>query len=266
MDMIDFKIRKSLFGPTVDEVTKKTQEENELSYARFLRSLDSGTKQQRQAGAIGGPLGYVFGKKLSTRNKNKKGLISSIFGTNVTSDFTTSEMENAIENTRRQKELNNLIANMDFSDLESVKKVKDIYASIGDTNMVLRLDNTVEQRKRKNTQDNFYLNMSDKDFEDTLNRADAERDFSKLQLLQPYVAEREERKVTEENQKRVQSNLSPNSEESFIPANIDNPINVVDTFDVNENNSSSTNIDASKVFSESEYNEYLKFMNQSESK
>lgn len=263
MDMIDFKIRKSLFGPTVDEFTKKTQEENELSYARFLRSLDSGTKQQRQANAIAGPLAYVFGKKYGSRNKNKKGLISSIFGTNVNSDFITSEMENAIENTQRQKELNNLIANMDFSNPKSVEKVMDIYASIGDTNMVLRLNNRLEQRKRQNTQDNFYLNMSDKEFEDTLNRADAERDFSKLQLLQPYVAEREERKVTEENQKRVQSNLSPNPEESFIPANIDNPINVVDTFDVNENNSSSTNIDASKVLSESEY---FNFMNQSESK
>jgi hypothetical protein len=262
MDMIDFKIRKSLFGPTVDEVTRKTQEENDLSYARFLRSLDSGTKQQRQAGAIGGPLGYVFGNKLGTRNKNKKGLISSIFGTNVNSDFITSEMENAIENTQRQKELNNLIANMDFSDPESVEKVMDIYASIGDTNMVLRLDNRLEQRKRQNTQDNFYLNMSDKDFENTLNRADAEKDFSKLQLLQPYVAEREKRKELE-NQKRVQSNLSPNSEESFIPANIDNPINVVDTFDVNEDNSSSTNINASNVMSESEF---ANFMNQSESK
>lgn len=262
MDMMDFKIRKSLFGPTVDEVTRKTQEENELSYARFLRSLDSGTKQQRQAGAIGGPLGYVFGKKLGSRNKNKKGLISSIFGTNVNGNFITSEMENAIENTQRQKELNNLIANMDFSDPESVEKVRDIYASIGDTNMVLRLDNRLEQRKRQNTQDNFYLNMSDKDFEDTLNRADAEKDFSKLQLLQPYVAERKERKELE-NQKRVQSNLSPNSEESFIPANINNPINVVDTFDVNENNSSSTNIDASNVMSESEF---ANFMNQSESK
>jgi hypothetical protein len=260
MDMIDFKIRKSLFGPTVDEFRRKTEEENELSYARFLRSLDSGTKQQRQAGAIGGPLGYILGKKYGSKNKNKKGLISSIFGTNVTSDFTTSELEDAISNTERQKELNNLIANMDLSDEKSVKKVRDIYASIGDTNMVLRLDNTLEQRKRQNTQDNFYLNMSDEDFEDTLNRADAERDFSKLQLLQPYVTEREERKKLE-NQKRVQSNLSPNSEESFIPANINNPIGVVDTFD-----GSSTNIDASKVFSESEYSEYLNRMNQSESK
>ena len=263
MDMIDFKIRKSLFGPTVDEFTRKTEEENELSYARFLRSLNSGTKQQRQAGAIGGPLGYVLGKKYGSRNKNKKGLISSIFGTNVTSDSTTSEMEDAILNTERQKELNNLIANMDLSDDKSVKKVRDIYASIGDTNMVLRLDNTVAQRKRQNTQDNFYLNMSDKDFEDILNRADAERDFSKLQLLQPYVAEREEQRKGLENQKRVQNNLSPNPEKSFIPANTDNPINVVDTFDVSENNSSSTNIDPSKVLSESEY---LNFMSQSESK
>jgi len=259
MDMIDFKIRKSLFGPTVDEVTKKIEEENDLNYARFLRSLDSGTKQQKQAAAIGGPLGYLFGKKLATRNKNKKGLISSIFGTDVTSVFNTSEMENAILNTQRQKELNNLIASMDFSNPKSVKKVRDIYASLGDTNMALRLDNTLEQRKKQNTKDDFYLNMPKKSFEEILKRAEDEEDYAKLQLLQPYVAGREQL----ENQKRVQSNLSPNSEESFIPANIDNPINVVDTFDVNEDNSSSTNINASKVLSESEY---VNFMNQSELK
>ena len=215
-------LMESIFGGGVKQLTEKRRLQQEKDIQAQLALYAK--KQTPILDQIGGAFGQSFGEE-AARN---------IFG--------DREMEDAILNTQRQKELNNLIANMDLSDEKSVKKVRDIYASIGDTNMVLRLDNTVAQRKRQNTQDNFYLNMPDKDFEDILNRANAERDFSKLQLLQPYVAEREEKRKELENQKRVQNNLSPNPEEPFISANINNPINVL---------------------SESEYR---KFMNQSESK
>lgn len=55
---------KDLFGQSVQELTKQRQLLNQQQASSFLKNYSDGTKQERQAAAIGVPLGMLAGRKI----------------------------------------------------------------------------------------------------------------------------------------------------------------------------------------------------------
>jgi len=55
---------KNLFGQSVQDLTKQRQLLNQQQTASFLKNYGDNTKQERQAAAIGVPLGMLAGRKI----------------------------------------------------------------------------------------------------------------------------------------------------------------------------------------------------------